>query len=136
MIKEYDAVLPMLGDSLSAWEEFLKFINKNYEMDEVWRAGEPNKSIYNELKFRRGGKTLVSLYIREGHFISVIILGKAEREKFEQQKDNFSPKVYQIYEETKTYHDGKWLGFEVNDNEFVKDMCNLLLIKRKPNRKS
>ena len=40
-----------------------------------------------------------------------------------------------VYDETETYHDGKWLMFEPVDNKFFDDFIALLAIKRKPNRK-
>ena len=133
--KEYAELLPLLGDVLPAFDELIGFINQHYEMEELWRTGKPSGAIYNELKFRRGGKTLIALYLREGYFISLIVLGKAEREKFEQRTDEFTPKFCELYEEAPTYHDGKWLNIEVRDNALVDDMSNLLLIKRRPNRK-
>ena len=40
-----------------------------------------------------------------------------------------------IYDETQTYHDGKWLMFEPTDTSLFDDFIRLLGIKRKPNRK-
>jgi len=135
-MKEYEKLLPMLGSATPAWMELIGFINQNYEMEELWHEGNPSKNHYYELKFRRGGKTLITLYLREGYFITNIILGKAEREKFEQRSDEFSPKFREIYEEATTYHDGKWIFIDTYDNALISDMSKLLLIKRRPNRKS
>ena len=38
------------------------------------------------------------------------------------------------YDETRTYHDGKWLMFEPEDTSLFDDFIRLLGIKRKPNR--
>lgn len=62
-------------------------------------------------------------------------LGKNEREKFEEDKQNYSIEVQKIYNEAKTYHDGKWMMFELTDASLITDMEKLLLIKRKPNKK-
>jgi len=43
--------------------------------------------------------------------------------------------VQKIYDETKTYHDGKWLMFEPTDTALFDDFVKLLGIKRKPNKK-
>jgi len=42
------------------------------------------------MKFRRGGKTLVTLYARDGFFIVSIVLGKVEREVFDYKRSEFS----------------------------------------------
>jgi len=63
------------------------------------------------------------------------VLGKNEREKFDEQRETFSDAVRKIYDETPIYHDGKWLGFEVRDEMLIDDIIRLLHVKRKPNRK-
>lgn len=65
----------------------------------------------------------------------MIILGKEERLKFEEDRENYSEEVQRVYDETKTYHDGKWMMFEPIDTSLFGDFVSLLSIKRKPNRK-
>ena len=102
-------------------------------MDCLWNKG--GKAWKYEYKYRRGGKTLCALYAREGCVGFMIILGKGERSKFEADRDNFSKEIQKIYDETQTYHDGKWLMFEPVDTTLFDDFIRLLRIKRKPNRK-
>ena len=65
----------------------------------------------------------------------MISLGKGWVAKFEADRDNFSKEIQKIYDETQTYHDGKWLMFEPVDTTLFDDFIRLLRIKRKPNRK-
>ena len=65
----------------------------------------------------------------------MIILGKDERLKFETAREHYSKEVQRIYDETQTYHDGKWMMFELSDTSMFDDFIRLLRIKRKPNRK-
>lgn len=55
-----------------------------------------------------------------------------ERTKFEFDKESYSTEVRKAYEETKTYHDGKWLMFELKDTSLFPDVEKLLYIKRRP----
>lgn len=41
----------------------------------------------------------------------------------------------QLYKNTTTYHDGKWVMIELKDLSLLEDIKKLLLIKRKPNKK-
>ena len=134
-IKPYEQVKVMLGEASSAWEKLTGHIRFHYIMDELWEEGNPNHKHYNNLRFRRGGKTLTTLCIREGYFITCVVLGKDEREKFDQQRESFGEAICIKYDETQTYHDGKWLGFDVRDDFLIDDIIRLLHIKRKPNRK-
>ncbi len=89
----------------------------------------------DELKFRRGGRTILTIYIREDRFDFLVIFGKSEREKFENQRENFSLEICNIYDNSKTYHDGKWMMIAVDNLEILEQIKKLVLIKRKPNRK-
>ncbi len=66
----------------------------------------------------------------------MIIFGKAEREKVEAIRNDLSSETQRIYDEATTYHDGKWVMFELTDISLFSDMQKLLNIKRKPNRKN
>ena len=87
------------------------------------------------LRFRRGGKTILTIYIRDDHYIFLLIFGKAEREKFEAIRHEFSYSVQQLYDNAQTYHDGKWIHIPVVDLETLEDVKRLIVFKKKPNRK-
>lgn len=65
----------------------------------------------------------------------MIIFGKNEREKFEAERSNYSQQIQKIYDEAKTYRDGKWVMFEPTDTSMFQEFIKLLAIKRRPNRK-
>ena len=109
-------------------EEAMRFMRGKYVLDEVGNGKD-------ELKFRRGGKTVLTIYMREDRFDFLIIFGKAEREKFESQRDKFPQRIQEIYDNSKTYHDGKWMTVPVADMEMLEEVKELILIKKKPNRK-
>ena len=134
-IKPYGQVKTMLGGASAAWEKLVGHIRFFYVMDEQWVEGKPTHKNYNNLYMRRGGKSLVILGIREGYFIACVVLGKDEREKFDGQRETFGEAVCKEYDEAETYHDGKWLAFDVRDESVIDDLIRLLHMKRKPNRK-
>ena len=65
----------------------------------------------------------------------MIIFGKDEINKVEEIKNELSSDVLEIYDNAQTYHDGKWVMFNITDNSILEDLKKLLFIKRKPNRK-
>ena len=110
-IPDGDEMKSLLGDSLyDVWTQLTACIDETYDMERTWNKG--GKAWKYEYKYRRGGKTLCALYARE----------------------NYAKEIQQVYEESKTYHDGKWLMFEPKDQSLFDDFMKLLLIKRKPNR--
>lgn len=127
-------MVALIGESLyEIWKELCVLIDEKYDMDCLWDKG--GKAWTYEYKYRRGGKTLCALYARENGIGFMVILGKDERFKFEQDRENYSKEVQRVYDEAQTYYDGKWMMFELVDNSLFDDFISLLKIKRKPNRK-
>ena len=114
------------------WTSLHQLIEQKYNMEQLWNHGG-KKWIY-EYKYRKGGKTLCALYAKEQTIGFMVILGKDERTKFESMREMFSNAAQKIYDETTTFHDGKWLMFELKDTSLFNDIERLLSIKRKPNR--
>lgn len=111
--------------------EIVKFMRGRYRLDEV--AG----MYYNIpcVKFRQGKKTIVSINLHDDHYDFQIVLGKAEREKFESIKHEFPPEIQGLYDRERTLHDGKWLLIRVDNLKALEAVKKLILIKKKPNRK-
>ena len=115
------------------WTDLCALIEDKYDMDCLWNKG--GKAWKYEYKYRKGGKTLCALYARENCIGFMIVLGKDERIKFEAEKETYSKEVQEIYDNTHTYHDGKWIMFEPIDTSLFSDFIRLLCVKRKPNKK-
>lgn len=124
----------LIGQSLyDVWQKLCAAIDEKYDMDHIWNSG--GKAWTYEYKYRRGGKTLCALYARENCVGFMVILGKDERVKFESGRSEYSENVQKVYDDSKTYHDGKWLMFEPVDTSLSADFMRLLAIKKRPNRK-
>ncbi len=130
-IPSAEEMTALLGGSLyDIWNRLNALIKERYDMDCSWNKG--GKAWTYEYKYRWGGKTLCALYAREDCVGFMVILGKNERARFETDRDEYSKEVQRIYDETQTYHDGKWLMFEPTDTALFDDFMKLLRIKRKP----
>ena len=128
-------MMTLLGARLlDVWERLCAAIEERYEMECRWNSG--GKAWTYERKYRRGGKTLCSLYARDHCIGFMVIFGKAERDTFETERDKYSPQVQKVCAEAKTYHDGKWILFTVTDTSLFPDFMNLLRIKRRPDKKT
>ncbi|MBT2188208.1 DUF3788 domain-containing protein [Sphingobium nicotianae] len=63
-------------------------------------------------------------------FSAVVVLGAAEREKVEARRDELSSRLMALYDQTETYHDGKWLKMRISSAEERRDVTELLALKR------
>lgn len=133
-IPTHEEMIGLLGQPLfDVWVQLTDLIESKYDMERLWNSG--GKRWTYEYKYRRGGKSLCALYAKENVFGFMIIFGKDERAKFEADRNNYSPEVQRVYDESTTYHDGKWMMFELTSTSLFPDMEKLLQIKRKPNKK-
>lgn len=129
-----EELISVMGvEKFKTFNDITSFIEEKYNVDAIWDNG--GKAGLYELKYRKSGRTLCALYLRELGLHILIIYGKAEREKFESSKKEFSQCIIDIYDNTKQYHDGKWLFIDLINDEFIGDIKRLLLIKKKPNKK-
>ena len=112
-------------------EETIRFMRGKFKLDEVpWKYKD-----IDCLKFKQGSKTILSIYIYESYYDFQIIYGKAEREKFEVLQNEFPKFIQDIYNASKTYHDGKWMMIRVDDLKTLDIVKKMIIIKKKPNRK-
>ena len=133
-IPSQSTMTELLGQSLfEVWQELCSAIDEKYDMERLWNTGGKNWTY--EYKYRRGAKTLCSLYAKNNCVGFMIIFGKDERAKFEDIRDTLSDSVCRQYDEATTYRDGKWVMFEPTNTEQFSDYMKLLAIKRKPNQK-
>lgn len=123
-------VFHALGPKRPHWDRLTQFISDNYQMPGLLSFG--GKKYGWNVWYRRGGKTLVSLYPQQGYFVAQIVLGKDQAEQALNLK--LGKNVRQAVEEAPQLHDGRWLFIKVRSEKDVKDIEQLLLIKRRPRR--
>ncbi|OGO78328.1 MAG: hypothetical protein A2Y23_04845 [Clostridiales bacterium GWB2_37_7] len=134
-IPSHEDIEKLIGSSaVAAWDELTEFVVANYEFEPVWDDG--GKHAIWEVKYRRSGKTLCVFYMKDDYFTVLIVLGKAEIEKFELSMGDFNSEAVELYESTHQYHDGKWLWISLKDHSLVEDVKKLIVIKKKPKKAS
>ncbi|MFQ3454098.1 DUF3788 domain-containing protein [Bradyrhizobium sp. UFLA01-814] len=74
-------------------------------------------------------------FLPEYRLFSVeVVLGGAEREKFEARRYGWRPQLVKLYDEARTYPDGKWLKVGISSAVDRRDVTELLSLKRPPPR--
>src|SRR5512136_2552496 len=117
-----------LGPAFAHWERLTQFIAATYAIPPDLSFGGKNYG-WN-LWYRKGGKSLISLYPQQGGFIAQVVLGKAQVEKALILP--LGEKVGTLVRETPQLHDGKWLWIPVTGEADAADVEQLLLVKRRP----
>jgi len=123
-------VFDALGSKKPLWEQLTQFIADNYQMPGDLSFG--GKKYGWNVWYRRSGKTLASLYPQQEYFVAQIVLGKDQTEQA--LTLNLGKNVRQVIEDAPQLHDGRWLFIRVRSKKDVKDIEQLLQIKKRPRR--
>jgi hypothetical protein len=113
------------------WAELRSWIEAHYPavFAPDWLYGGKTRGWSLRYKRTKAFCTFVPEYKR---FSAVVVLGKAEREKFEERRYVWRPQLVKLYDEAKTYIDGKWLTVAISSADDRHDMTKLLTMKRPP----
>jgi hypothetical protein len=111
-------VFDALGSRQPLWDKLTRLISDNYSIPGEWSFGGKNYG-WN-IWYRKGGKTLVSLYPQKESFVAQIVLGKDQVEKA--LKLGLGRNVGTVLKETPQLHDGRWLFIKVKTEKDVKDI--------------
>lgn len=131
---EKEELIELVGiNKVMSFESIVESINSLYDMEKSWNNG--GKKWTYEYKFRKGNKTLCAIYFKKDVLGLMIIFGKDERNKVELIRGELSSEILTEYDKAETFHDGKWVMFNINDTSLLEDIMKLIYVKRKPNKK-
>jgi hypothetical protein len=115
-----------------AWLEIRRFLEDLYDLvpETIFYGAKYGWTI----RYRKGGKTLCSLFPEKGRFTVLIVLGKKESEKALSVQDELSSKIRKLLGDTERLHDGRWPWIRLLTTSDTDDVKKLLQIKRRPKR--
>lgn len=87
------------------------------------------------VKYKKAGRTLCTLYPIEGYFIALIVIGDRERTETELMLPFFTEYLQQVYQETKSGMGQKWLMIDVTDDAVLEDVKHCIAIRRGKKKK-
>jgi len=117
-------------DQTAAWLDLRQYIEENYDF--ASELAFFAKKYGWTVRYRKSGKTLISLFPEYGAFTALVVLGKKEGEKVAEMLAELSSTTSDLIGSAKQLHDGKWLWIRVLEPSHVEDVKRLLAAKRKP----
>lgn len=119
------------ADAFKFWSEHREWIETSYPgvFAPDWRYGGKNRGWSLRYKKTKAFCTLLPEFKK---FSTVIVMGRTEREKFEERRYVWRSQTVKIYDDAKTYIDGKWLTVPVYSEEDLSEVRDLLMMKRPP----
>jgi AraC family transcriptional regulator len=81
------------------------------------------------VKFKKSGKALCTLYPKSGHFLMLIAIGEKETDEAEVLIPLCGEYVQDLWNKTKPSHFGKMLGLEITNEEILRDAKELIALR-------
>jgi hypothetical protein len=121
--------LALVGPKAKLWTELRGHLATHYG------GHQPELSVGRKeydwtIRYRRAGKTLVTLMPEPGGFCVLVVLGKDEDAKAEDLI--LSENVAGVYHSAKQFHDGRWLWIRPKTKGDLASIAKLLAVKRRP----
>lgn len=83
------------------------------------------------VKFKKAGKTLCTVYPREDYFTIMVVVSRKEKEQAEEMLQELSPVLQKIYHETEEGNGQRWMMIDLEDaDEVYEGVLKLIDIRR------
>jgi hypothetical protein len=84
------------------------------------------------VKYRKSGKSICTLYPMNGYFIALVVIGNKELPDAELIMPSCSQYVQQLFNKTSSLPMGRWLMIEVREGCVLEDVLKLTQLRVKP----
>ena len=113
------------------FDELCGYMESEYQAcEKVEYSGEKAFLGWN-LKFRKAGRTLCTVYPRKGYFPMLLIVGRKEKDRVEALLPSMSEEFTQLYENTRECMNQRWLMLDFSEkNALFSDALSIVKIRR------
>lgn len=114
--------------AVKAFDSLLDFLDNNYNFEqEIYFGG---KKFGVMLRYRRNGKTLISIFPEKNAFSVILIYGKKEVITFNAQRESFDTYFTSVFDNTPQLHDGRWMLITIKDENLLPELAKMIMIKK------
>lgn len=131
--KEYCPLLEEIGEFVNnpVFTQFCAEIKTKYKGNEKIEFSSCSWAYGWNVKFKKTGKSLCTIYPKEGYFTVLVVVGQKEKSAVESILHEYTPKLREVYRQTKTGNGQKWLMIDLEDRDNIyTDVFRLLDIRR------
>ena len=132
IVPTFEDMTKFIGDNQTAnfWSKLHDYINRSYDFESIIRYGGKNYGWV--INYRKGSKSMISIHPERHAFTILFVFGAKELQEFDTIRNKLTRQIVELIDETKKYHDGKWIWIRVTDESIFSDFTELLSIKSRP----
>lgn len=113
------------------WENLNAFLAESYDVSPVYAYSTCSMQAGWNIKYKKAGRALCTLYPMEGFFIAMVVIGAKEIGEAELLVPALDPYTQALYERTNQGLDQKWLMIHITSEHILNDVKALIQIRRK-----
>jgi len=117
------------------WDELSSYIMETYDVIPSFEYSGCSWPGWNA-KFKKAGRSLCTIYPFEGYIWVLVVIGKREKERFEEEMPLMSEYLQTLYLETPEGMGQKWLQIELEDVGEIDDVKRCIAIRRGISKKN
>lgn len=125
----WEQITEYIGSPL--WAEFNERIQFTYRTRPSMEYSRCSMQAGWNIKYKKGGKSLCTLYPMQGYFIALVVVGGHELMGAELLMPQCSDYVQTVFKNTKTGNGQKWLMLDVRDREIMDDVFSLVNLRKR-----
>lgn len=130
--KDYCPLLEEIGAHIRnpVFPQFCTELSETYSCKEKIEYSSCSMERGWNVKFRKSGRTLCTIYPREQYFTVMLVIGRKEKEAFEAILPGCCPALREVYDRTAEGNGQRWLMIDLEDrNELYRDVFRGIAIR-------
>lgn len=116
------------------WEGLCEHIEVTYGVSPTIEHSVCSMASGWNLKYKKSGRALCTLYPAEGYFTCLVSIGRKEAQEAELLLPAFGEYMEELYWNTKLYNGGRWLMIDVTSAEILEEVKLLIGLRVKPKK--
>ena len=118
------------------FEDLCEHLEKEYQSKPVLEYSKCSLQRGWNVKYKKAGRTLCTLYPMSGYFIALVVINVHEQDEFELVLPTFTEYVQQLYYDTNAGMGQRWLMLHVTEHTVLEDVKQCIRIRRGNQKKS
>ncbi len=118
------------------FEELCEHVEKKFQCKPVLEYSKCSLQRGWNVKYKKAGHTLCTLYPMSGYFIALVVVSIHEQDEIELELPAFTEYVQQLYYNTKSSMGQRWLMVHVTEHAVLEDVKQCIRIRRRNHKKS
>ncbi len=111
------------------WEQLCEYIEVQYRAEPILEFSRCSMQKGWNVKFRKSGRSLCTLYPSKGSFTVLVVVGEREKTQMELTLPLLTENFQRLYRDTKTGMGQKWLMIPVTNDSILEDVKQCLAIR-------